>query len=636
MKTQHDKTLRSILLLGAVCALAVFVFLAAYSFDNKYTAKQPQASEGVLTLDATALYEYPALFLVNGWEYYGGELLTPADFTANRPAPDRYIYIGQYGGFEEGDKNAPPHGSATYRLTVNIPADEREYMLELPEIFSAYTAYINGKEIMRMGEPDPASYWPETGNRTATFHAGGKVEIIIAASDFSHLYSGMTYPPAFGEPEAVSGILSTRLVIRAVVCAAALTIALLSMLTGLLSRSGKLALWYSLLCLCFVGYVSYPILHTFFSGYQPFYAIENLSFCAMLLLTIWIQYKAYGQKDRWSRYFLWFGVFCCAASMLLPLLAPTGSLIVLYGYSYLISAYQWITAGLLTFTAIRAIIKKTVPGLALLCGILVFDCALIMDRLLPLYEPIRTGWFVEIASFALVIAVGVVIGQDVAAKLRENAVLTERANSMERLSEMQQGYFTVLKQEMDETKAMRHDIRHHFTVMEGFLKNKRYDELSVYVSTYSDTAFTDEPELYSENNIINILVHHYNALSEQNRIRFDARCELFAPIRVSDADLCGVLSNLLENAVEACLRIKTGRRTICLGFTNMGDDLIIRVDNSTDGNVKQRGDSFPSLKGEEREGYGLASVRAIARRYDGTVTFKWDKEKRLFTSIVVL
>lgn len=636
MSTQQEKTIRSILLLAAVCALTVFVFLAAYNYDNKYTAKQPQAANGVLTLDAATLLEYPSLYLVNGWEYYDGKLLAPADFKRNQIAPDRTIYIGQYGGFEAGDTNASPHGSATYRLTIHIPEDEREYTLELPEIFSAYRAYINGEEVMRMGNPDPAAYRPETRNRTVTFHAGGMVEIIIAASDFSHLYSGLTYPPAFGEPEAVSDLLFARLGARFAVCATALTIGLLSVLIGLLNRSGKLALWYGLLCLCFVGYVSYPILHTFFSVYQPFYAIENLSFCAMLLLTIWIQYKAYGQKDRWSRYFLWFGMFCCGASVVLPLLALTGSLSILYGYSYLISTYQWVTAVFLTVTAIRAIQKKNARGLALLCGILVFDCALIMDRLLPLYEPIRTGWFIEIASFALVLAVGVVIGQEVAAKLRENAVLTERANSMERLSEMQQGYFAVLKQGMDETKSMRHDMRHHFTVMEGLLKNKRYDALSAYISQYGDTAFTDEPELLSENNVINILAHHYNTLSEQNRIRFDARCELSAPIHVSDADLCGVLSNLLENAVEACLRIKTGRRTIRLGFTNIGDDLIVRVDNSTDGSVKQRGDTFLSSKGEDREGYGLASVRAIAKRYDGTVSFKWDREKRLFVSIVVL
>ena len=618
-----------------VCALAVFAFLSMYNFDNKYTVKQPHAKNGVLMLDERMLAEYPVLLLINGWEYYGGKLLRPPDFSAaGPPAPDQHIYIGQYGGFEAGDRNASPHGSATYRLTIYIPYETRDYMLELPEIFSAYRAYVNGREVMRMGDPDPGAYRAETGNRSVSFEASGSIEIIIAVSDFSHVYSGMTYPPAFGAPDKVSSLLSARLVIRSLVCAAAVTIALLSLFVGLLSRGGKMNMLYGLLCLCFVGYVSYPILQTFATGLYPLYIIENFSFCAMLLLAMLLQ-AAYGQRDRWGRYFIWFGALCCAITVIMPMLAPLSNLALLYGYSFLISLYEIIAAGFITFTAIRAIVKKTAPGLALLGGVLIFDCALIMDRLLPLHEPILTGWFIEAASFALVIAIGVIIAQETALKFRENIVLSERANSMERLSEMQRGYFAVLRQEMDETRAMRHDMRHHFMAINGFLKSRKYDDLADYIEKCSSAAFADQQELYSDNNIINILAHHYSVLCKQNRISFDFRCQLDGPAGIADSDLCGLLSNLLENAVEACLRIETGRRFIRLGIIDMGD-LVVRVENSTDENLKQSAGAFLSSKGRDRQGYGLASIRATAKRYNGAATFSWDSEERTFTSIIRL
>ena len=636
MSAGAEKRFRYVAVPVTVCILAVSLFLLSYTNDNKYTVKQPHATEGVLILNRDALDKYPLLFLIAGWEYYGGELLSPDDFLLDAPMPDKHIYIGQYGGFEAGDKNAPPHGSATYRLTIIVPDVSQEYMLELPDVFSAYTAYINGSEVMQMGDPAPASYRPETGNRVVSFTAAGKIEIIVAASDFSSLYSGMTYPPAFGEPNHVTDLLESRLAIRSAVCAVALTVALISLLIGLLARSGKLTVLYSLHCLCFAGYVSYPLLQTFFSGFQPFYVIENVSFCAVLLITMWIQYETGKQNDKWSRFFLLFGVLCCVAAAALPLFISSGSLTIMYGYSRLISVYEWVAAGYITFMAIRAVVSKNIPGMTLLCGILFFDCALVMDRLLPLFEPIRAGWFIETASFALVIAVGAVIGQEVAAAYREGAVLSERADSMERLSEIQQGYFAVLRQEMDETRTARHDLHHHFTVIKGLLENRRYDELSAYVTEYSDTAYAGEGSQYSYNHIINILVYHYNALCEQNRIYFDVRCELASTVRVSDADLCGLLSNLLENAVEACLRIKAGRRTIRLGFMNLGDELIIRVENSTDGSIKQSGDTFLSSKGENRMGYGLTSIRAIASRYEGSASFTWDRENRYFTSVVLI
>ena len=637
LNERRDINIRTVLLLAAVCLLAVLVFLLAYNKDNKYTVQGPQAVKGVLALDENTLAEYPLLFLVNGWEYYGGRLLTPQDFAdaADAPAPDRHIYIGQYGGFEAGDTSASPHGSASYRLVLTLPRQPCEYTLELPEIYSAYRAYVNGRMVMQLGEPEPANYHPETGNRSVTFEAGGVAEILIAVSDFSHLYSGMTYPPAFGEPEAVASMLGARQVLRSVVCAVALTIALLAVLIGALSRRARQTVLYGLLCLCFVGYVSYPILQTFLGGFQPLYAIENICFCAMLLLAMWVGRAACGVKDRWGWSFLAFGGLCCVAAALLPFLAPTGSLVVLYGYSYLITAYEWITAGYLTFLAVRAVVKATSPSLPLLCGILVFDVALVMDRVLPLYEPIRGGWFIETANFVLVLSLGAVIAREVAVQYRDNAVLTERAASMERLAEMQQGYFTVLRQEMDETKAARHDMHHHFQVMEGMLQNKQYDELAAYTAGYSKAVYNSEPEPYCDNNVVNILAHYYDAIAEQNRIYLDIRCDLPGPLHVPDADLCGVLSNLLENAVGACLRFETGRRVIRVALADLGETLAIRVENTTD-EVQQKGDAFVSSKGEGRQGYGLQSVRAIAARHGGSAKFTWDRKKRLFTAIVVL
>ena len=636
MALKNEKKLKLCLLLAAVIALAVFLFLMLYNYDNKYTHRGPQPVDGILMLDEESLERYPLMFLVNGWEYYGGRLLTPDEYESESLTPDQIIYIGQYGGFEAGDINASPHGSATYRLNIIIPDSNGEYTLELPEIFSAYIAYINGREVMHLGDTDPGSYRPETGNRTISIEASGNIEIIIAVSDFSYLYSGMTYPPVFGTPEAVSSLLGNRLALRSIVCAVALTIALLSALIGIIYRKKPLLWQFSLLCISFVGYVSYPVIQTLWNGFQPFYAIENFSFCAMLLITMWIQYRIFGEKNKWCRYFICFGIACCATSLILPLLLPSGSLTVMYVYSYLISVYEWVTAAFITFTAIRAMIRSSSSSVVLLCGIMFFNCALVMDRLLPLFEPIYTGWFIEIASFVLVLSVGIVIGQDVAGKLAENAVLTEKADNMEKFSEIQQSYFSELKQEMGETKEMQHDMRHHFAVIDTMLKKKQLEELTKYITGFSDISLSNETKTYSDNNIINILAHHYSELSKQNRIHFEMRCEIVGEIHVSDTDLCTVLSNLMENAMEACLRILTGRRFIRLAITDLGDDLIINVENTTTDSVKEKGDSFISDKGSEREGYGLRSIRTITKKYDGTVKFSWDKEKRRFTSLVIL
>ena len=625
------KKLYSFIPPAAMFVLAVFACLFLYQFDNKYTAANPKGENGLLTLSEQSINENPIIFLVEGWEYYSGRLLAPADF--QRPqTPDAYIFIGQYGGFD--GMSAKPHGSASYRLTIQIPPHPDTYLLELPEIFSAYRAYVNGTLVQAMGQPEPEQYTPKTGNRTVRIQAEGRIEILIAVSDFSHLYSGLVYPPAFGQPEAVNSLLSARLIFRSIFLAFALAIGVIALLVGIAGRTNRLSLLFSLLCLFFVGYTSYPVIKTLTSAFYPFYTIENVSFCAMLVTVFLLQKSVYGKMRKRDWLFIVIGALMCLFSLLLPFLLTGGSLQIIAAYSYSVTAYQWITAAYLTVSAVRTATGRT-RSKTLLYGILIFDVALIMDRLLPFHEPIVTGWFPEFASFALVLCVGTVIAKEVKEKYKDSTILEERANSMERLAEIQQTNFELLRERIEETKTARHDLRHHFVMIEGFLQARDFENLEAYVQKFQDSIRPVQPISYSKNPIINVLIHHYAMLAEKENIRLTLKLEITGEIKVSEVDLCSLLSNLLENGLEACKRQKTGERFITLSMGQKPSMLSIRMENSTQANLTQHGGMFLSSKGQNRKGYGLDSIHSIAKRHAGDTEFKYDKSGT-FTSTVLL
>ena len=630
-------TMRGNLILpGAVCALAVFACLLLYQYDNKYTKPGPRGTNGVLILDEGDMERNPVLFLVEGWEYYGGRLLSPEDFVDTPPRPDAYIFIGQYGGFDAGDVSKSPHGSASYRLTIRIPDRPKAYLLELPEIFSAYRAYVNGKLVQTMGEPEPAGYIPRTGNRTVTIEAGGRIEIIIAVSDFSHLYSGLTYPPAFGEPEAVNALLSARLIFRSLLLAFALAVGAVALAVGLASGKKALGILFGLLCLFFIGYTGWPILRTLTSAFYPFYVIENFSYCALLACVLLLQRNIYGEHKKRDLFFIGFGGLMCLLSIALPFALPAGRLWIMGGYSYLVMAYEWITAAWLTYTAVKAALRDA-HSKTLLYGILIFDAALVMDRLLPLHEPVVTGWFPELAGFALVLCVGVAMAGEVAAKYRDSAVLEERMGGMERLSEMQRTNFELLRERIEETKTAQHDLRHHFVMIEGFLQDREYEELESYVRKFHAAIQPAAQAGYAKNPVVNVLGRHYASLAEKENIRLAFRLDVGRDVKISEADLCAVLSNLLENAIEACARQNSGERFITLTMGQKPSILSIRMENSTDGSVARRGGVFLSSKREQqRKGYGLDSVRSIAGKYGGDTEFQYDNDKKVFVSTVLL
>ncbi|GHU67977.1 hypothetical protein AGMMS49983_19960 [Clostridia bacterium] len=620
----------------ATIAVTVFVFLILYQVDNKYTAGGPKAEGGVLTLDARTLAEHPALLLTDGWEYYGGRLLSPDDFAQDAPNPDATIFIGQYGGFDAGDRAASSHGSATYRLTITVPGEPAQYALELPEIFSAYRAYVNGRLVQTMGDPDPASYRPETGNRTASIYAGGRIELVIAVSDFSHIYSGLTYPPAFGEPAAVSGLLSARLIFRSMLVMAALAIGLLALFIGLRSGRNRLAMLFGLLCLFFIGYTAYPLIQTLTSAFYPFYAIENISFCAMLLTVVLLQRDILTQQGRWGKLPLWFGVCMCFASAVLPFLLPGGESWVMAAYSYSVMGYEWLTAAFLTMASALSVWRGDLHSRALMGGILVFDVSLIMDRLLPLHEPIVTGWFPELASFALVLCIGAIVASEVAAKYRDNAVLTERARGLERLTEMHRTNYELLTERIEETKTIQHDLRHHFIMMDGFLQNRDYEGLKAYIRKFRPTIQDAEPLEYSRHPVVNVLLRHYGLIAKKAGIRLALKPEIGQDVGVSETDLCALLSNLLENAVESCERQTEGARFISLSMACKATVLVVQMENSASEPPAGQGGRLTSSKAADRKGYGLDSIRTIAASYGGEAEFEYDTDKKMFISTVML
>jgi hypothetical protein len=451
----------------------------------------------------------------------------------------------------------------------------------------------------------------------------------------------MVYPPAFGKPEAVSKSLNTRFALRCLAAAFALAVGLIAALTGLFGGKNRLAVLYGLLCICFVGFSSYPILRTISSGHPAFYTIEYISLCAMLVVVILMQKSLFGYIGRphhfINSFVIGFGGMMLVLSAMLPFLLPLGNLWLMAAYSFLMYAYKVLTAVALTVSAIAAIQRDKPHAVTILCGLMILNTALVMDRVLPLFEPVMGGWFYEIAAFALILCIGMAVAREVAGKYRENAVLYERQEGFERLAAVQKANYVLLMEKVEETKAARHDLRHHFIVMDELLANRDYDRLSGYISQHKASVACDEPLGFTQNIVADVILQHFAQLARERDIDFTVQAELDRNIEIVESDLCAVLSNLLENAVEACERMACEKRFINITIAQKKTTLSIYMENSTDkSTIHSRGDRFYSAKEHNRIGYGLSSVNVIAGRYSGEAEFNFDEARGVFISKVLL
>ena len=611
-----------LLLLLLICILTSSFCFFLYWHDNKYTAPGPDASYGNMELDDAVLEKQGLVWMTDGWEFYGGKLLKPADFLSGGQRPDRYVFVGQFGGFENVD--GQPYGSASYRITVKLPDKTNVYALYLPEIFSSCRLYINGVERLSLGQTSPEDYRAEIAEKIVSFEASGHVELLLAVTDFSGIYSGLTHPPALGTPDSIRDMTERRLNLRTALLTMTLLIGIISLLMGAAVRRDPLPFLYALFCLLFLGFTCYPVVKTLFPSFGGLYVTENLSFCGMILLVFILQRNIFSFKSFLNTFGIAFGGMVCLVCAVYHLLLPRANIGIMLSYSHLILLYKWLSAALLTVSTIQVLrnTEDTAPfAKTLLCGMVIFDCTLIMDRVLPLYEPIYSGWFLEISSLCLVLLIGAVILGEIYNRFVTNLVLEESIRLTKQNLAMQEEQHKAVMDAIASERTFRHDLRHHISVLHEFADDNDIDALKTYFSKMEREVPVKSAGTFCENAAVDAVLRHYEAGAKAEGIEFTSAVQIGRNIGISDVDLCVVFGNCLENALEACKRQKHNKKYVRINAGISIGVLAVTVENSFDGVIQYSGSGFLSSK-RHQTGIGTLSVRTIAKKYGGRVSYE--------------
>lgn len=198
---------------------------------------------------------------------------------------------------------------------------------------------------------------------------------------------------------------------------------------------------------------------------------------------------------------------------------------------------------------------------------------------------------------------------------------------------LQQTHFDNLKTAIEETRYARHDLRHHFSRLSAMAEKGDLDQMKSYL----DTAQKSIPNLelcFSENQAVDSVIGHYYLLARRDQIPFTARVDLPVQLPVDEMDLYLVLSNLLENALEASVRTTSKHRQIKLTASMHSEHLVlILVQNTYDGDLKVKDGLFRSTK-HKGNGIGIQSIRHIAEKNGGDTDFTYDG--KTFTAKVML
>lgn len=231
--------------------------------------------------------------------------------------------------------------------------------------------------------------------------------------------------------------------------------------------------------------------------------------------------------------------------------------------------------------------------------------------------------FFQLGALAFVISLGIVSGsyvrQSMHTAAEKNRLEYEMA-AMGRQLALQRLQYQKLAENDELIKVQRHDLRHQLTVLRSLTADE--EKLNAYIDGLLAKIPSGEGMRLCENYAVNAVAAHYYAMAEQSGVDIDL--SLTVPRELDGAvesNLCVVVGNLLENAVEACGRMTEGKRFIRVSSGLEYGILTLTADNSFAGQVRKQEGAFLSSK-RPGEGTGISSVLAVAQKHGGSARFE--------------
>ncbi len=571
------------------------------------------------------------------WEFYWNRFLVTKP--QQEDVPDFLIHVPDYWSkYKINGTYLPSDGYASYRLRVEGLQVSRPVTIHIPDFGSAYQVFIDGTLTAKSGivSENPAEVITTTkvSLSPVTLTANQKHEVVIEVA--TTRFAGLYMAPVISEYESTVQDSSVRNNLRFLLFGTALFSFFILLVGYILSfRTVRRSIWLPVIGLFVLLRI---MLTTEFYGFWQSTVFFGLSYEAsnplMFLLSFAFKYLlvfliqellgiGFSRKEKLGLLLYYVVLY------LLYLFIPHGFYnrhltIVLPVCAFLMEIYAFFKIYIH-----RQQMKKY--GLLVYWGAVLAITGLIIDCY---YINGNMYWNLSLALLALftgyLMTLSLVASIQVADISREFAVSSVHLASAREQIAMQTEYYDALSTQINEVRAIRHDFRHFVSVMGRLSDEGRYEELSRFLDKYAVEVDTEPLPVFCENAVANSILGFYSLRLKEQGIHFHCTCRITKEISVSDSNLCVVLGNALENAMEACIKLGNPlARFVSIEAGTMNGQLLIKIVNSYNGTVKQTDGQYLSSKETPSHGIGLQNIQKVVKACGGYV--KTEHSEMVFT-----
>lgn len=185
-----------------------------------------------------------------------------------------------------------------------------------------------------------------------------------------------------------------------------------------------------------------------------------------------------------------------------------------------------------------------------------------------------------------------------------------------------------------QTRGWRHDYRNHIQTMKAYAAQGDLEAIKKYLDMLDVDLNTVDTVVKTGNSMADAILNSKISLAKARNIPVKVDAHIPVQLKMSELDLCCIIGNLFDNAIEASMKLPEEERLIRVYMDMKGTQLYISFTNFTaGGKLNKTGKVFHTSKGEGH-GFGLVRIDAIVERLEGYLSR--NSEEGAFTTEILI
>lgn len=218
--------------------------------------------------------------------------------------------------------------------------------------------------------------------------------------------------------------------------------------------------------------------------------------------------------------------------------------------------------------------------------------------------------------------------------ISEKIYLEKELQTAEMIFSEHEKQYNALRKYIEETSRSRHDFKYSLLMFRQYAEEGDCNKILNYIQDNIEVIDSRHIQQVCANTALDAVMRYYIRLARNADIDIRIAANVPEDMKISDKDLCILVGNLLDNALEACRRQKKTDSFIRSRIQKVGAGMLaIQISNSYEGEIRRKQGIYLSSKRNE-QGIGLSSISYIVNQYHGELQIQYDEN--VFTVNILL